>query len=185
LTTKDLGFIIAVRINHESTLNRKEEDRTMTTLVRWDPFREVAVMQNQLSRLLTGSFESAGNGSQSWVPTLDAWETDDELVYAFDLPGVPQDKISVEVEDGTLTVSAERERSQEVSEESYHRFERRFGSFARTVGLPQGITEDAINAAYKNGVLEIHVPKPEQVKPKKIQIANGGAETQTIEGTKA
>jgi HSP20 family protein len=158
----------------------------MTTLVRWDPFREVAAMQNQLGRLLTGSFESAANGgSQSWVPTLDAWETDAELVYAFDLPGVPQDKISVEVEDGTLTVSAERERTQEVSQERYHRFERRFGSFARTVGLPQGITEDAIKAQYQDGVLEIHVPKPEQVKPKKIQIATGEAGTQTIEGAKA
>jgi HSP20 family protein len=159
----------------------------MTTLVRWDPFREVAAMQNQLSRLLSGTFEGAGNGSQSWVPTLDAWETDNELVYAFDLPGVPQDKISVEVEDGTLTVSAERERSEEVSQERYHRFERRFGSFTRTVGLPQGITEDAIKAAYKDGVLEIHVPKPEQVKPKKIEIASGDAdaEAKTIEGTKA
>ena len=159
----------------------------MTTLVRWDPFREVAAMQNQLSRLLSGTFESAANGSQSWVPTLDAWETEDELVYAFDLPGVSQDKISVEVEDGTLTVSAERDRSTEVSQERYHRFERRFGTFARTVGLPQGITEDAIKAAYKDGVLEIHVPKPEQVKPKKIQIATAAADTEaaTIEGTKA
>jgi len=159
----------------------------MTTLVRWDPFREVAAMQNQLSRLLSGTFETAGNGSQSWVPTLDAWETEDELVYAFDVPGVSQDKISVEVEDGTLTVSAERERSQEVSQERYHRFERRFGSFTRTVGLPQGITEDAIKAVYKDGVLEIHVPKPEQVKPKKIAIAtaDADAEAKTIEGTKA
>jgi HSP20 family protein len=159
----------------------------MTTLVRWDPFREVAAMQNQLSRLLGGTFESAGSGSQSWVPTLDAWETENELLYAFDLPGVPQDKISVEVEDGTLTVSAERERSEEVSQERYHRFERRFGSFTRTVGLPQGITEDAIKAAYKDGVLEIHVPKPDQVKPKKIEIASGeaDAEAKTIEGTKA
>jgi HSP20 family protein len=159
----------------------------MTTLVRWDPFREVAAMQNQLSRLLSGTFESAGNGSQSWAPTLDAWETENELVYAFDLPGVPQDKISVEVEDGTLTVSAERERNEEVSHERYHRFERRFGSFTRTVGLPQGITEDAIKAAYKDGVLEIHVPKPEQVKPKKIEIAtaDADAEAKTIEGTTA
>jgi HSP20 family protein len=117
------------------------------------------------------------------VPTLDAWETEDALVYAFDLPGVPQDKISVEVEDGMLTVSAERERTEEVSQERYHRFERRFGSFARTVGLPQGATEDSIKASYKDGVLEIQVPKPEQVKPKRIEIAFGAEEPQTIEGT--
>ena len=155
----------------------------MTTLVRWGSFHEAAAVHNELSRLMNGLFEGNGRSAQTWVPTLDAWETEDALVYAFDLPGVPQDKISVEVEDGTLTVSAERERSTEVSQDRYHRFERRFGSFARTVGLPQGVTEDAIKATYKEGVLEISVPKPEQVKPKKIEIA--GVETPTIEGTKA
>jgi len=156
----------------------------MTTLVRWDPFREAAAVHNELSRLMNGLFEGNGGSTQTWVPTLDAWETDDALVYAFDLPGVPQDGISVEVEDGTLTVSAERERGTDVSQERYHRFERRFGSFARTVGLPQGITEDAIKAAYKDGVLEITVPKPEQVKPKKIEIGFGDdGEAKTIEGT--
>jgi HSP20 family protein len=99
---------------------------------------------------------------------------------------VPQDKISVEVEDGRLTVSAEREQSAEVSDERYHRLERRFGSFARIVGLPQGVSEEAIKASYKDGVLEIRVPKPEQVKPKKIEIGLGdSAEPQTIEGTAA
>jgi HSP20 family protein len=158
----------------------------MATLVRWDPYREAAAVHNELSRLMNGLFEGNGQATQSWVPTLDAWETEDAIVYAFDLPGVAQDKISVEVEDGTLTVSAERERSTEVSGERYHRFERRFGSFARTVGLPQGVTEDAIEASYRDGVLEIHVPKPEQVKPRKIEIGLGdAAETKTIEGTAA
>jgi HSP20 family protein len=158
----------------------------MTTLVRWDPFREAAAVHNELSRLMNGVFEGNGRATQTWVPTVDAWETGDALVYAFDLPGVPQEKISVEVEDGTLTVSAERERNTDVSEERYHRLERRFGSFARTVGLPQGVTEDAIKAAYKDGVLEIHVPKPQQVKPKKIEVGVGDvAEQPTIEGTTA
>src|ERR671925_236972 len=97
----------------------------MTTLVRWDPFREAAAVHNELSRLMNGLFEGNGGATQTWVPTLDAWETEDALVYAFDLPGVPQDKISVEVEDGALTVTAERERSEEVSQEHFHRFERR------------------------------------------------------------
>jgi HSP20 family protein len=178
---------MALYIDHRTTLNDKEDHVDMTTLVRWDPFREAAAVHNELSRLMNGLYEGNGRSTQTWVPTLDAWETDDAIVYAFDLPGVPQDKISVEVEDGTLTVSAERERSMDVSQERYHRFERRFGSFARTVGLPQGTTEDAIKAAYKDGVLEIHVPKPEQVKPKKIQVATPTAdpEATTIEGTKA
>ena len=71
----------------------------MATLVRWDPFREVAAVQNELSRLMNGLFEGNGRTEQSWVPTLDAWETDDVVVYAFDLPGVVQDEISVEVEE--------------------------------------------------------------------------------------
>jgi HSP20 family protein len=155
----------------------------MATLVRWDPLREVAMMQNELSRMMNGLFEGDGRRTQSWVPTLDTWETKDEVVYAFDLPGVPQDKVSVEIEDGALTVTAERERSEEISEELFHRFERRYGTFARTVGLPQGVSEDTIKASYKDGVLEIHVPKPEQPKPKKIEIGFEAPETKTIEGT--
>jgi HSP20 family protein len=154
----------------------------MATLVRWDPYREVASLQNEVSRLMNGLFEVNTRATQSWVPTLDAWETEDALVYAFDLPGIPQDKISLEVEDGALTLTAERERSMEVSDESFHRSERRYGIFSRTVGLPQGVSEDAIAASYKDGVLEIRVPKPEQAKPKKIEIGSESAPT-TIEGT--
>src|SRR3954447_25074093 len=155
----------------------------MTTLVRWNtgrwaPVREAAVVQNELSRLMNGLFESNGRPTQSWVPTLDAWETESELVYAFDLPGIPQDAISVEVEDGTLTVSAERSRNTAVKDEHFHRVERRYGTFTRSVGLPQGVTEDGIKPSDADGVLEIHVPKPVQPKPKKIAI---GVEPATIE----
>ena len=156
----------------------------MATLVRWDPIREVSAMQNELSRLMNGLFEGNGLAAQSWVPTLDAWETEDALVYAFDLPGVAQDKISVEAEDNLLTVTAEREQSSEISPERYHRVERRHGTFSRTVGLPQGVSEDAIKASYKDGVLEIRVPKPEEVKPTKIEIGFATpSEPATIEGT--
>jgi HSP20 family protein len=114
------------------------------------------------------------------MPAVDVWETENELVYAFDLPGIPEDKISVEFEDGSLTVSGERERSHEVQGDRFYRYERRFGSFSRTVGLPQGISEDAIRADYHDGVLEIHVPKPEQAKPRRIQVGSGAKAT--IEG---
>jgi len=154
----------------------------MTTLVRWEPFREAAAMHNELSRLMNGLFEGSGRQSQTWVPTLDVWETESALVYAFDLPGISQESINVEVEDGALTVAAERSRTTEVSQERFHRFERRFGSFSRTVGLPQGVSEDDIKASYKDGVLEIVVPKPEQAKPKKIAVGLTG-EQSTIEGT--
>lgn len=155
----------------------------MATVVRWEPLREAAAMHAELSRLMNGLFEGNGRQTQSWVPTLDVWETDDSLVYAFDLPGIPQDKIAVEVEDGTLTVSATRERTEELGEDRYRRFERRFGSFARAVGLPQGVSEEQIAASYQDGVLEIRVPKPAQPKPRRIEIGVTGSEQQTIEGS--
>jgi HSP20 family protein len=154
----------------------------MATLVRWEPFREIATLQNEMSRLMNSVMSANGETStRTWVPAVDVWEKEDELVYAFDLPGIPEEKISVEFEDGALIVSGDRERAQEVSDESLYRFERRFGSFSRTVGLPQGVTEDSISADYHDGVLEVHVKKPEQPKPRRIEI--GTNDTKTIEGT--
>jgi len=156
----------------------------MATLVRWEPFREIATLQNEMSRLMNTFTGDGGNGTsqRSWVPALDVWETEGEIVYALDLPGIPEDDISVEFEDAALTVTAQRERKEELSEDQLYRFERRFGTYSRTFGLPQGVTEDQINADYKNGVLEIHVAKPEQPKPRRIQIGSG-SEQKTIEGS--
>ena len=152
----------------------------MATLVRWEPFRELASLQNEMSRLLN-VFEGNGRTTQSWVPALDVWETEDELVYAFDLPGIPKDSIEIEYQDGALVVSAQRERQQEVKEDRFFRFERRFGTFTRTVGLPQGVDESAIRAEFHDGVLEVHVAKPQAAKPRRIEI--GGDAQPTIEGT--
>jgi len=114
------------------------------------------------------------------VPALDVWETDDEVVYAFDLPGVPEDKVSIELNDDALTVSATREREDKRSDDGFFRLERRFGSFSRTVGVPQGASEDAIKADFTDGVLEIRVAKPEQRKPRRIELGRG--QKKTIEG---
>jgi HSP20 family protein len=143
----------------------------MTTLVRWEPFRELASFQNEMSRFMNGLFDGPGRVTQNWVPALDVWETDAEVVYAFDLPGIPEEKVSVEVKEDTLTVSAEREKTEELSDEHFYRFERRYGSFARAVGLPQGVDQDKIAARFENGVLEIRVPKPEEQKPRTIAIS--------------
>lgn len=143
----------------------------MTTLVRWEPFRELATFQNEMSRWMNGLFDGPGRVTQSWVPPLDVWETSSDVVYAFDLPGIPEDRISIEVKDDTLSVSAERERTQETADEGFYRFERRYGSFARAVGLPQGVDPDRIAARFENGVLEIRVPKPEEQQPKRITLS--------------
>lgn len=148
----------------------------MTTLVRWEPFRELASFQNEMSRVMNGLFDGPGRETQNWVPALDVWETDSEVVYAFDLPGVLEDKVSIEVKDDTLSISAERERHAETSDDGFYRFERRYGTFARAVGLPQGVDQDHIAARYENGVLEIRVPKPEEQKPRTIALSK------TIEG---
>lgn len=145
----------------------------MTTLVRWEPFRELASLQSEMSRLVNGLFEGPGRVTQSWVPALDVWEDENVLVYAFDLPGIPEDRISIEVHDNMLTVSAEREKSVEESSGHFYRFERRYGIFSRAVGLPQGVDESRIEASYRDGVLELRVPKPETARPRKIQLGSG------------
>ena len=157
----------------------------MPTLVRFrEPFREIAALQHEMGRLM-GSVLDGGGGSttnEAWTPAVDVWETEKEVVYAFDLPGVSQDKISLELHENTLTVRAERERTQEVSQERLYRFERRFGTFSRTIALPQGVAEDAVTADYRDGVLEVHVPKPEQQQPRRIQVGSASQST-TINGT--
>jgi HSP20 family protein len=153
----------------------------MATLVRWEPFREIAALQNDMGRLMSAFLGQAnGETSRTWVPAVDVWETENEVVYAFDLPGIPEDKITVEFDDGSLTVSGERERAEEVKQDGFYRYERRFGSFSRVVGLPQGVTEDDVKADYRDGVLEIKVAKPETPKPRRIQVGSG--EQATIEG---
>jgi HSP20 family protein len=141
-------------------------------VVRWEPFREVAALQGEMSRFMNQLWGGAGGGTgpSAWLPALDVWETDDELVLALDLPGVPEDKVSIEVEDSVLTVSGEREHVAENSGDRFFRFERRFGQFSRSVTLPQGVDETTLSAEYTDGVLEIHVPKPAERKPTRIPI---------------
>jgi HSP20 family protein len=153
----------------------------VATLVRWEPLRELATLQTEMSQLMNGLFEGNGRVTQNWVPAVDVWETEHDLVYAFDLPGVPEEQISIELQDDTLTVSAQRERVAERTEDGFARYERRFGTFSRAVGVPQGVREDGIRAEYKDGVLEIRMGKPEEAKPRRIQI--GGNGHPTIEST--
>ncbi len=150
-------------------------------VVRWEPFRELAALQNEMGRWLgplTGGGGPGNGQSSTWIPAVDVWETEGELVLSFDLPGLDEAKIAVEVEDSILTVSGQREKTNEYSGEQYYRFERRYGTFQRSVTLPAGVDETKIAASYRDGVLEVRVPKPEAAKPKRIQIGTSG----TIEG---
>jgi HSP20 family protein len=155
----------------------------MTTLVRFrEPLRNDA-MNGEFERLIKTIFESparaAAVSNHAWTPPLDVWETEGELVYAFDLPGIPEDKIAVDLEDNALTVSGSRERT-EMEEGRFFRYERPFGEFSRSVALPEGTGASEARAHYANGVLEVHVEKAEQSKPRHIPVmttVEGGGST--------
>jgi HSP20 family protein len=147
-------------------------------VVRWEPARELATLQSEMSRLMNhfwGSAEGGGSSTVSaWLPALDVWETDSEIVLAADLPGIEEKDVSLEVDDGVLTISGERSRTVDEKHDRYYRFERRFGQFSRSVTLPQGIDTSRIKAEFNGGVLEVHVPKPEERQPTRIQIGDRG-----------
>jgi len=156
-------------------------------LVRWDPARELDAFQSDMNRLFDSFFgrrEGASGGgyaSRRWVPAMDLVETDDHLVLRADLPGVDRDDIEIEVKDGVLTVSGERKAQHEEKREGYHRVERSFGRFSRSLELPKGVEPDSVSASFDRGVLEVRMPKPAERKPTRIEIA-GGEEQRTIEG---
>ena len=155
------------------------------TIVRWEPLRELSSLQSEMNRLFNTVFDApAGGGSggvlRRWVPAMDLVESGDHFVLRADLPGMSEEDIEIELEDGTLTVSGERKAEHEVNKDGYHRIERAFGSFSRSLTLPEGIDADAVSARFDRGVLEIRIPKPEARKPRRISIAHGGQEA--IEG---
>jgi len=150
-------------------------------IVRWDPFRELTALQTEVNRL----FSRVGGGDvterQSWTPSIDVIETDDSIKLKAELAGMDPKDISIEVQDNVLTVSGERRFQEEVKEDKYYRIERRYGSFTRSLALPQTVDENGIEAKYENGVLEVTVPKAEVAKPKKIAVATGEHKPETVE----
>ena len=145
-------------------------------LIRFEPFRELATLESDMGHImdqLWGGGSGTGNGDTSgkWVPAFDVRETDDAILLTLDLPGLDRNQIAIEVDDGRLTISGERSRETKDAGGRFHRHERRFGTFARSVTLPQGVDEGEIEAAYVDGVLEVRVPKPDESKPKRISIA--------------
>jgi HSP20 family protein len=157
-------------------------------LIRWEPVRELNTLQSEMNRLFNNLFETpVPNGSNAvrrWIPAMDLVETDDDFVLRADLPGLSEDEVNIELEDNVLTVSGERKSEHEDRKEGYYRVERASGSFSRSLTLPEGVGADAIKANFDKGVLEIHIPKPEERKPRKVQITVGG-EPKTIEGSES
>jgi len=146
------------------------------TVVRWNPIREFSVFQNQMNRLFEDAMgtwlgESNGTGNTNWVPLADIYENDSDLIAKVELPGVDPNRVDVRVENNVLTIRGERPFDQKVAQENYHRLERSFGTFSRSFALPMTIDADKIHAEYRDGILNLTLPKSERAKPKRIQIA--------------
>ena len=148
------------------------------TIVRWEPLRELNSLQGEMNRLFNTVFDapSGANGGSTmrrWMPAMDLVESDDHFVLRADLPGMSEDDVKIELEDGTLSLSGERKAEHEAREEGYYRVERAFGSFSRSLTLPKGVDPEGVTASFDRGVLEIRVPKPEERKPRRIEIGSG------------
>jgi HSP20 family protein len=157
-------------------------------IVRWEPLRELASIQNEMNRLFGTVFDapapSNGGALRRWMPPMDLVETGDHFVLRADLPGLTEQDVNIEVEDNVLTVSGERKAEHETTKEGYHRVERAFGSFSRSLTLPEGVDAESVAASFDRGVLEIRIPKPEQRKPRKVSIGVGDS-PKTIESDSA
>jgi HSP20 family protein len=157
-------------------------------LIRWEPAREMRSTRNDLDRLFASVFDTTTFGTagrpavRQFAPALDIVEAEGDYVIKADLPGVSEHDVALEVQDGILTISGQRRDEREHNHAGYHRLERASGSFSRSLSLPEGVTPEAVSASFDRGVLEIHVPKPEQRKPRKIEIAVG-AEATPVDGT--
>jgi len=148
-------------------------EQTMT-LVRWNPFRDMSMLQNQMNRLFEDALHTwpaESDGTTAWAPAADIYETENDLVLQADLPGIDPKQIDVRVENNVLTIRGERRFEPKVERESFHRIERSYGTFSRSFTLSTAVNPEKIQANYKNGVLSITLPKAEQAKPKRIQIS--------------
>lgn len=153
-------------------------------LVRWEPLRELTSLQGEMNRLFNTFFDvppGDGGALRRWIPAMDLVETDDAYVLRADLPGLDEKDVSIEFEDNVLNISGERKAEHEEKREGYYRVERASGSFSRALTLPEGVNVDTVKATFDKGVLEVRIPKPEQRKPRRVQISVGGKQA-AIEG---
>ncbi len=144
-------------------------------IVRWDPFRDLSMLQDRMNRL----FDDAGRpwrtdepaATTSWSPSVDIFETEGEIVVKAELPGMDRKDIQLNLENNVLSLRGERKFQKETKDDNYHRIERSYGVFSRAFSIPATVDEERIRADYKDGVLKIVLPKKDQAKPKQIKIA--------------
>lgn len=147
------------------------------SIMRWRPGRELATIRDEMNRLFDEFFSGfpfperrRGLMEGEWAPTVDVAETDENIIVTAELPGVKQNDVEISVVNDVLTLKGEKKEEKEIKKENYHRIERSYGSFQRSITLPTGVQADKAKATYKDGVLTITIPKVEEAKPKSIKI---------------
>jgi HSP20 family protein len=166
----------------------KEGDQ-MATMTRWDPFQDLRGAQEEMAQMdpmspmlahaLGLHAQQQGSGratTTAWAPALDISERKDAYLVTVELPGIELDDLQITMEDGLLTIQGERQFAHDSSEQQFHRVERRYGAFRRSITLPAQVQAEQIEATFENGVLQIVVPKMEEATPKRIQVRPGRAE---------
>lgn len=159
----------------------------MTFVTRWDPFREFNQLQRQMNRWMEDYGTQAARGrdelmtSGTFVPAVDVYEDEHNIVLNVEVPGIKQDDIDIRLENNTLTIRGERKFEQEVKEENFHRIERNYGAFTRSFTLPNTVDPEQVSADYDNGVLKVKLAKRAEAKPKQIKV-NIGSGQRTLEG---
>ena len=147
----------------------------MMNLVKWNPRREMPMLPGRFNRLFDNPFFRIGrmdddSGLDLWNPAVDLYEKDDHFMITAELPGVDKNGIKIDLKDRLLTLSGERSYDKEVKEENFYRRERSYGKFQRAFTLPADVDSDKIKAEFKDGVLQIEVPKPEEKKAKQVTV---------------
>ena len=156
----------------------------MTTMMRSDPFQDLRSAQDEMAQMSPMLAHALGlHGQQqgsatatAWAPALDISERKDAYLVTVELPGVEADDLEITMEDGLLTIQGERHVAPDSSEQQFHRSERRYGTFRRSITLPAHAMAEGIQASFEDGVLQILVPKAEEAKPKRIQVRPGRME---------
>lgn len=156
-------------VNH-SYLIQEVDAIMVNTLMRWNPFSEVRRLQEDMNRLFDTSFGEQELGAVGWIPPVDIEETTDGLRVTAELPGMKKEDITVEFENGLLTIRGQRSRESKTEEKHFHRVERSYGTFVRTFRLPASIKAEQIAANYAEGILTLELPKSEAAKARRIEI---------------
>jgi HSP20 family protein len=151
-------------------------------LMRWDPYREVSSLQDRLNRAFGGRTERDDEMQlAAWAPPVDIAEEKDRILITAELPGFKENEIEIQTENGMLTLRGERKFEKETDGKSYHRVERSYGQFVRSFSLPNNVDREKIQATFRDGLLQVELPKREDAKPRTIKITPGPGKPETID----